>query len=76
MHALGVEVEAVRHGTGLGVDDLLVFESIARRNSIGSLPAACASSSMNDWNTKQNALLRGARMANVGTPIGMVVAGT
>ena len=41
---------------------------------MGSLPAACAHSSMKDWNTKQNALLRGARIAKVGTPIGMVVA--
>ena len=45
--------------------------SIASRKSIGSFPAACASSSMNDWKTKQNALLPGARNAPVGIPNGI-----
>ena len=31
--------------------------SRSSRNCSGSLPAACASSSMNDWNTNENALL-------------------
>ena len=35
------------------------------------MPAAWASSSMNDWNTNENALLRGARIAHVGTPVGI-----
>ena len=41
------------------------------RNWSGSFPAACASSSRNDWKTQLNALLRGARMAPVGTLMGM-----
>ena len=40
--------------------------SISRRNAIGSLPAAIAISSMNDWKTNEKALLRGARCAPVG----------
>src|SRR5260370_452815 len=35
----------------------------SRRNWTGSFPAACASSSVKDWKTQENALLRGARMA-------------
>jgi hypothetical protein len=38
------------------------------------LPTACASSSRNDWNAHENALLRGARSAPVGTPSGISVA--
>src|SRR5690606_13214373 len=41
------------------------------RNSTGSLPAACASSSTNDWLTNASALLPGARSAPVGMPNGM-----
>src|SRR5205809_1603023 len=43
----------------------------SRRNCTGSFPAACASSSVKDWNTQENALLRGARKAYVGTPRGI-----
>ena len=45
--------------------------SRARRNRTGSMPAACASSSMNDWMTNAWPLLPGARTAPVGTPDGM-----
>ena len=48
--------------------------SSSRRNAIGSLPAAIAISSRNDWKTNENALLRGARCAPVGTPNAMSVA--
>ena len=46
--------------------------SRSSRNCSGSLPAACASSSMNDWNTNAKALLPGARSAPVGTPSGII----
>src|SRR5262245_58156520 len=46
----------------------------SRRNCSGSLPAALASSSMNDWYTHATALLLGARRAPVGTPSGINVA--
>ena len=45
-------------------------ESRSRRNCTGSFPAAWASSSMKDWKTKEKALVRGARIAQVGTPSG------
>ena len=45
--------------------------SSASRNASGSWPAAWASSSRKDWKTHENALLRGARIAPVGTPSGI-----
>ena len=42
----------------------MAASSRSRRNFTGILrPAACATSSRNDWNAQQNALLRGARSA-------------
>src|SRR5713101_1217293 len=43
----------------------------SRRNWTGSLPAACASSSVKDWKTHEKALVPGARRAYVGTPRGI-----
>ena len=45
--------------------------SSSSRNWTGSFPAACASSSMNDWTTNASALLPGARSGPVGTPHGI-----
>src|SRR5258708_31736684 len=56
-----------------GVNASGVALSRASRNCTGSLPAACASSSMNDCITKAMPLLPGARIAPVGTPVGIRV---
>src|SRR5258707_11879048 len=44
----------------------------SRRSCTGSLPAAWAISSRNDWNTNASPLLPGARRGPVGTPNGMM----
>ena len=52
--------------------DRAASPSRSSRNCSGSLPAACASSSMNDWITNASALLPGARSGPVGTPSGII----
>ena len=57
---------------GGGADGRGVAASMSSRNCNGSFPAACASSSMNDCMTNAIALLPGARMAPIGTPLGII----
>ena len=62
-HARGVDVRLVRDAADWRGFFTRGSESRSRRNCTGSFPAAMASSSMKDWNTNENALLRGARIA-------------
>src|SRR5262249_14339561 len=59
----GADCPGAGAGSGIGF-----VSRIEYRNSTGSLPAACASSSIKDWMTNETALLVGARSAPVGTP--------